>query len=126
MAGLLFLLEEPLLDDSLGGDAGVVGAGHPEAVVSLHASPPDQHILERVVQRVPQMEGPGDVGRRDHDAVRRPVAGRIRMEVSVLDPELVPPVLGVFGVILLGDIGEAHGVPFQDKGHLGPAQGIPS
>ena len=34
VAGLLLFLEQPLLDDRLGGDAGVVGAGHPEGVDS--------------------------------------------------------------------------------------------
>ena len=32
MAGLLLFLEQPLLDDRLGGDPRVVGAGHPEDI----------------------------------------------------------------------------------------------
>ena len=69
VAGLLLLLEQPLLDDGLGGDAGVVGAGHPEAVVALHPPPADQDVLQRVVERMAQVQAPGDVRRRDHDAV---------------------------------------------------------
>ena len=37
-----------LLDHVLGGDRGMVGAGHPETGVSQHSMPPDQHVLERV------------------------------------------------------------------------------
>ena len=58
VAGLLLLLEQPLLDDRLGGDAGVVGAGHPEGVVPLHPPPADQDVLERVVQGVAQVQAP--------------------------------------------------------------------
>ena len=108
VAGLLLFLEQPLLDDRLGGDAGVVGAGHPEAVVALHPPPADQDVLQRVVERVAQVQRAGDVRRRDHDAVGRPVAGRVGVEVAVLDPELVPAVLGVLGVVLLGEVGEIH------------------
>ena len=69
VAGLLFFFEEPLLDDGLGGDAGVVGAGHPEGVVALHPAPADQDVLERVVEGVAEVEGAGDVRRGDDDAV---------------------------------------------------------
>ena len=86
VAGLLLLLEQPLLDDGLGGDAGVVGAGHPEGVVALHPPPADQDVLERVIQRVAQVQGAGHVRRRDHDAVGRPVAGRIGVEVALARP----------------------------------------
>ena len=61
--------------DHLGGDAGVVGAGLPQHVVALHAPPADQHVLQRVVERVAHVQAARDVGRRDHDAVRR--LGRI-------------------------------------------------
>ena len=70
--GFLLLLEQPLLDDGLGGDAGVVGAGHPEDVVALHPPPADQDVLQGVIERVAQVERAGDVGRRDHDAIGRP------------------------------------------------------
>ena len=59
---------EPLLDHGLRGDAGVVGAGHPEGVVALHPPPADQDVLQRVVERVAQVQGAGHVRRRDDDA----------------------------------------------------------
>ncbi len=63
------LLGQLALDHVLGGDAGVVGAGHPERVVALHALPADEDVLERVVQRVAHVQDAGDVGRRDDDGV---------------------------------------------------------
>ena len=108
VAGLLLLLEQPLFDDGLGGDAGVVGAGHPEDVVALHPPPADQDVLQRVIERVAQVEGTGDVRRRDHDAVGRPGAGRIGVEIALFDPELVKAVLGVLGVVLLGEVDGLH------------------
>ena len=108
MTGLLLFLEQPLLDDRLGGDPGVVGAWHPETVISLHPPPADQDILKRVVQRMAQVQRSGDIGRRNHDAVSRPVTGWIGVEVTVLNPELVPPILGILGIILLGDLVDIH------------------
>ncbi len=55
------------LDDHLGGDAGVVGARLPQGVAALHTVIADQDVLERVVERVPDMERPRDVGGRDDD-----------------------------------------------------------
>ena len=60
------LLGELLLDDVLRRDAGVVRAGHPERLASLHASPPHEHVLHGVVQPVPDVEDRRDV-RRGHD-----------------------------------------------------------
>ena len=39
--GFLLLLADAAFDHGLGGDAGVVGAGHPEGVVALHPPPAD-------------------------------------------------------------------------------------
>ena len=61
---------ELALDDHLGGDAGVVGAGLPEHVLAAHALEADQDVLERVVERVADVERAGDVGRRDDDRDR--------------------------------------------------------
>ena len=47
--------DDSLLHDGLRGDAGVVGAGHPQGVVPLHPPPPDEHVLQRVVERVPHV-----------------------------------------------------------------------
>ena len=70
VARLLLLVAEAALHHGLRGDAGVVGAGHPQGVVALHAPPADQHVLQRVVEGVAHVQGAGHVRRRDDDAER--------------------------------------------------------
>ena len=60
---------------------------------------------ERAAERVPDVQRPGDVGRRQDDAVRRPVAGQLRMEVAALDPRCVPARLDLAGVVLRRHLG---------------------
>ncbi len=61
---------EVLLDHALRRDAGVVVAGLEQAVVPLHAPPPDQRVRECQLERVSEMEIAGDVRRREGDDVR--------------------------------------------------------
>ena len=69
------LLGELALHHVLGRDPGVVHAGQPQGVVALHAAAPDQRVHQRVVERVADVQGTGDVRRRDDDAVRGGVGG---------------------------------------------------
>ena len=69
VAGLALQLQQAALDHRLGGDAGVVGAGHPQRVVALHPVPADQQVLHHVVHGVPHVQGAGDVGQRHHHHV---------------------------------------------------------
>src|SRR5690606_40815888 len=62
------LLGELALDDVLGGDAGMVGARKPERLEAAHARTPDQRVLDRVIEGVPDMQRARDVGRRQDDA----------------------------------------------------------
>ena len=59
---------ELALDHHLGRDAGMVGARLPEHVLAAHALEAAEHVLQRVVERVPHMQRAGDVRRRDDDA----------------------------------------------------------
>ena len=93
--GFLFFLQQPPLDDRLGGDAGMIGARHPQRVEALHPLPADQDVLQRIVQGVPQVQGAGDVRRRDDDACR--ACGRrsgSAVKVSLLLPEADTSALG--------------------------------
>ncbi len=56
-------------DYHLGGDTGVVGARLPQGVVTLHAVVAGQRIHDGVLEGVAHVQGTGDVGRWDHDAV---------------------------------------------------------
>ena len=73
-------LLEALFDDRLRGDAGVVGAGNPHGVLPLHPRPADEDVLDRVVERVPQVQRRRHVRRRDHDAERLAGVGRLGVE----------------------------------------------
>ena len=84
------LLAQALLDDRLGGDAGVVGAGQPEDFVAFHARQPRQDVLNGVVEHVPQRQHAGDVGRRNDNRIGRLGRMRIGHETLPLQPILVP------------------------------------
>ncbi len=59
---------ELALDHHLRGDAGMVGARLPENVPALHAPVAAEHVLQRVVERVADVQRARDVGRRNDDA----------------------------------------------------------
>ena len=67
--------------------------GQVQRVVALHPAAADQHVDQRVLEGVPDVQAAGDVRRRDDDAERRLVALRIGLEVAALDPPLVQPAL---------------------------------
>ena len=85
--------------DHLRRDAGMVGAGLPQHVVALHAPPADQHVLQRVVERMAHVQAAGDVGRRDDDAVRRLGRFRMRTEGAALLPLRVEAGFDLLGVV---------------------------
>ena len=70
IGALLLALVQLPLDHHLGGDPGMVHADHPERVLALHPGVADEDVLQRVVERVADMERAGDVGRRDDDGER--------------------------------------------------------
>ena len=73
-------------DECVHGDAGVIHARQPQRVVTLHALAPGQRVHQRVPERAAEVQAAGDVRRRQHDRVRRPVTARIGREVAPLDP----------------------------------------
>lgn len=88
VAGLA-LLAELALDDVLSGDAGVVHTGLVQRLEALHPLAADERVDQRVLEGVPQVQGAGDVGRRDDDGVRRLLAVLVGLEVAALHPALV-------------------------------------
>ena len=78
------------LDHVLSGDAGVVGARHPESGVALHALTANQGVLNGHVEGVAHVQRPGDVGRRDDDAVGRTARVLLRTEDAGGFPPGVP------------------------------------
>ena len=108
----LALTRELPLDDGLGRDAGVVDAGEVERVLSAHALPPREDVLERRHQGVPHVERARDVRGRHRDDVRRPRVVRVvgRVEDAFLLPERVPALLYLARVVRLLQVrlGIAH------------------
>ena len=103
------LLGHGLDDLGLGGDGGVVGAGHPEGGVALHPLVADEDILHGVVHRVAHVQLPGDVGGRHDDGVGLFVRVGLGVEIAALLPELVDAVLHLAGVVLFCEF--FHGIP---------------
>jgi len=99
--GLALFAKQPPLDHGLSGDSGVVSAGQPESGEPLHPLLTYEHVLERVVQCVPQVQGPGDVGRGDNDGVRLAVGRGLAVEVASLLPMTIPAVLCRGMIVLL-------------------------
>ena len=89
----------------LGGDGGVVGAGHPEGFPAFHARLPDEDVLNRVVEHVAHVQHAGHVGRRDDDGVGFFFRVRLGGEQLVFQPVGVPLVLNVLGLVSFGNAG---------------------
>jgi len=104
------LVGEFAFDDELGGDAGVVHAGKPEGVVAAHAVPADEHVYLRVLEHVADVDGAGDVGRREGDGEGAAgTRGRIfGAEEAVFEPGVGPAVLDFLGFVGFGDFA-GHG-----------------
>ena len=100
----LALQRELLLDLDLGGDPRVVRAGKPERIEAVHALVADQDVLEGIVERMPPVQRAGDIRRRDHDRVRAPRRGGVRVKVSALLPEAVPARLHAGGIVAIGHV----------------------
>ncbi len=96
------------LDDDLGRDAGMVGAGQPQRVVAAHAVPARQRVHDRLVERMPHVQRAGDVGRRQLDRERGPRRVQARGAEAVALPPVDPARLDGRGVVGLGEF--AHGV----------------
>ena len=71
-----------VLDDLLRGDAGVVAADLPQRVVAAHAVVAHQHVHHRLLEGMAHVQGTGDVGRRQQDAVGVAVAARLEAAVG--------------------------------------------
>ena len=95
------------LDHHLRRDAGVIGAHDPQRVLALQPGVANQDVLQRIVERVPDMERPGDVWRRVDD---RPWLGvrPVGVEQALPLPMRVPAAFDIGGVEGLGEFGHAR------------------
>jgi len=65
----------------------------------LHAAPANQNILERIVKRVTDMERASDVRWGNDDRIGFTGMVEPGMKVFLVGPKLVPPLLGLLGVV---------------------------
>ncbi|MBA7672118.1 hypothetical protein ES703_80291 [subsurface metagenome] len=87
---LALLRQDTFLNDRLGGDAGVVGPGHPESIVFLHPAEPNQDILQCIIQRMSKVQRCRYVRRRDNDSVvlfLPAIAGGFSVKVLAGEPD---------------------------------------
>ncbi len=97
-----FFLRQLALHHKLRGDAGMVHAGEPERVVAAHAVPADQHVDLRVLEHVADVDGAGDIGRRQCDRKHRPVARIFGAKQLLVEPGLGPALFDLLRLIRLG------------------------
>ena len=99
VTGQALLLAEVLLYFDLGCDTGVVGARHPQCLISLHALGANEDILQGLVECVAHVQLAGNIRRRNNDGVRFLVRIDLGVEEAGIDPELVQLVLDRFRVV---------------------------
>src|SRR5690606_9529556 len=87
---LVAVRSELTLDHHLRGDAGVIHARLPEDALAAQPLEADQDVLQRVVERVADVERAGDVRRRDHDAERVRLRIGLWLERAAFLPGLRP------------------------------------
>ena len=95
-AGLL-RLGKLALHHHLRGDAGMIGAHHPARIAAIQPVPADQHVLQRVVERVADVQAARHVGRRDDDGEGLRLPAR-RAEGAFALPMGIPALLETGGV----------------------------
>src|SRR6185369_3131928 len=94
---------EVALDHHLGRDSGMVGADDPQSVLAEHPLAACEHILQGDVERVADVQRPGDIGRR-HDDRPRLLVRPVGPEQAAAFPMRVPALLDALGVEGLGKL----------------------
>ena len=98
------LLGKLLFHHILGGNAGMIGAGHPQHLIAAHPFPAHQNILQGVVQGMADMQHPGYIWWRNNYGVLWFVRVFVRMEKAVFFPETVPSAFNFAGIVTAGEI----------------------
>ena len=99
---------ELALDHHLRGDTGVIGADHPQRILAAQPLVTNHHVLQRVVERVADVQAAGDVGRRVDDRERLRVRP-FRPEQAVSLPVRIPARFDRGGIEGLGQRGGCVG-----------------
>ena len=79
----------------------MVGTGNPASIFALHAGFADQHILDRIVEHMPQMQDTGHIGGGGDHGISIAIV-RFAAKTPALGPSLVPTVLKAPWLVLFG------------------------
>jgi len=101
------LAREIALHDHLRRDPCMVRPDDPQSVLAEHPLAAGEDVLQRVVERMPDVERAGDIRRRHHDRPRSRV-GTLGPEQAAAFPMRVPAILDRLGVEGLGKVGHAE------------------
>ena len=98
------VLVDPLLFQHVGnldlcGDCRMIGSWLPESLVSLHPFEADQNILHGIVQRVAHVQLPCNIWRRHNNTEWFFIRIHLCVEIPVIHPFLIEPVLQPFWII---------------------------
>src|SRR5690348_7571142 len=104
-------LGELAFNDDLRRDAGVVNAREPESAAAGHAAPADEDVDLGVFEHVADVDGAGDIGRRNGDGENLSRMARFGAVELVFKPGLSPAPLDFLRFICLGDFAR-HGFGF--------------
>ena len=96
------LSSQSTLHHVLGGNARVVSTGNPKHILALLTGVTAEHVNERQVEGVADVQRAGDVGRRNDYGKRFARGIRVGREGFVFFPVLAPPGFHVMGLVALG------------------------
>src|SRR5437762_5053627 len=90
MPRFVFCSPQMLLYCRLRTDSRMIHARQPKNFKPLHSRAARKNVLDGVVQHVAERKHAGDVWRRHHDRERFVLRSRVRLEVVIVDPTLIP------------------------------------
>ena len=110
ISALLALQRQAPLNHRLRGDARVIRSWHPQHIAPSHARVAGQRVLQRVVQRVPQVQSRSDIGRRNKHGERLGFGLGIGLETT-----RVAPTFGDLAFMVAWSVGfrQATGINFN-------------
>jgi len=100
-----FVFLQPTFDRRLRPNSRVIHSRQPKDLEALHARAARENVLDAVIQDVAEGERAGDVRRRHHDGERLLLRIRVRFEVVVVDPTLIPFRLNRPRIVSFGELG---------------------
>src|SRR5262245_14562289 len=90
MPRLVFRSPQMFFDCGLRSDSSMIYAWQPKNFKALHPCAPCENILKGIAEHVAERKHTGDIWRRHYDRERRLRRLRIRNEIAIFHPTLIP------------------------------------